>query len=295
MPLNGPDRYRGNGDQDWAALKGRGAGFAILKVTEGVSYDTSWYVRNIPRARQAGLTIGHYHMLSGSSSGSGAAQAAYFLSKADLQPGDIIPFMDFERSGQGTGSEAEYRQRGIDFVKAIHDAGFQCGIYGHERVAALFGSWKASGADAAWDPGDRIHFSDATLFQFGPFTTFPGVNSDGGDWSVALRDLPLIGGEDPDEMAYKDFAAGMDFRRDHPDQDLPAGSTPDFARGFHTAKVGDLIPGKQGPQGDPGPKGDKGDRGPRGLKGDTGPAGADGIGADHFHEQASKTGPAKTS
>lgn len=284
MTQNGPDRYHGNGDQDWAGHKARGATFAILKVTQGTLYDTSWYEGNLPRARAAGLVVGGYHMLSGTD-GSGAQQADYFLSKAHFSPGDVIPFMDFEASGQGGGSDAAYRQAGVDFVARVHAAGFQCGIYGHERVKALFGDWRRSGADALWVPGDQAH-TDAgppDLWQFGPFTHGP-VPSDGGDWSVVLTQLPLIGGDNLSVLSddQQKFVQGMIRRVNRQGPPAPGGD-PQVKAGFEAldAVIDESMASPKPVPGPPGKDGQKGDPGPAGQVG------------HHSHDFGGHTSPGK--
>jgi GH25 family lysozyme M1 (1,4-beta-N-acetylmuramidase) len=85
-----------------------GLSFVFVKATEGTNYLNPKYAAQIAHARAAGMVVGHYHF---GKVGSGAAQAAYFLSRADVRTGDILCF-DWETSGV---SQAERDQ----FMKAV--------------------------------------------------------------------------------------------------------------------------------------------------------------------------------
>lgn len=269
----GPDFYHGNTNLvPAAALKAAGMAFVIIKVSQGTSYPwaDSWFPQNARAIRDAGLPLGGYHMLSGTS-GSGAEQAAYFLSKYTPQPGDVVPCMDFEASGRGSASIQEYRDRAVAFVAAIHAAGFPCLIYGHADVKAAWADWRSSGADFWWVPGDSAHNDvgpvGPDLWQYGPYTSPAGFPTNGGsDMSVVMTNLPLVGGGE-DDVRFDDFAAGMDYREAHPADKMPAGKSADFQRGWHTAKMGDVKPGPPGKDGADGADGARGPRGPAGADG----------------------------
>lgn len=72
-----------------------GIDFAIVKITEGVSYINPRWVAQRDWARQNGLSLGYYHFAR---PGSMQAQADYFLQQVALKPGDHLWF-DWEDTG----------------------------------------------------------------------------------------------------------------------------------------------------------------------------------------------------
>jgi hypothetical protein len=72
-----------------------GLDFAIIKVTEGVTYTNPNWVGQRETARKAGLVTGFYHF---GRPGNQADQAAFFLSKLSLVSGDFLAF-DWEDTG----------------------------------------------------------------------------------------------------------------------------------------------------------------------------------------------------
>lgn len=77
MTCYGVDISHHNGQVDWRAVRADGIAFAVLKATEGLSYDwTDWYAAALDGARNAGMpVIGSYLFMHDAD---GAAQASYF-------------------------------------------------------------------------------------------------------------------------------------------------------------------------------------------------------------------------
>ena len=92
-----------------ATFSTKGLAFVFVKATESTNYVNPRYHAQLAHARAAGLVVGHYHF----GRNGGAAEADYFLSHADIRPGDILAF-DWETS---TVSQAE-RDAFIARVKA---------------------------------------------------------------------------------------------------------------------------------------------------------------------------------
>lgn len=195
--------------------------FIILKYTEGTSYSwaDSWAAPQGQRVRSTRLVLGAYHMLSGGD-GSGAAQWAYFVSKAEPQFGDIVPAVDFESSGQnarGATSLAVYRDKLRDYIAAAHADGFEVMLYGHSVVKSAFSDWRDSGADYWWCPGSELHADvgprGPDLWQYSPYASpFDWPTDPAGigrtDVSKIITFLPTIGPSE-DEMAFADFRDGQ--------------------------------------------------------------------------------------
>jgi hypothetical protein len=176
--------------------------FIILKYSQGVGYGP-WAEIEGPKIRASRAVLGGYHMLDGTS-GSGTEQANYFLGKYKPKPGDIVPIVDFEGSGQGGASLGLYKAKLLDFIKQIHARGFKCMLYGHSTVKEAFSDWRASGADYWWVPGDSPH-SDVgprgpDLWQYCPYT-FPAgfpqhpAGNSSEDVSKIITKLPVIAGK----------------------------------------------------------------------------------------------------
>lgn len=72
-----------------------GLDFAIIKITEGLTYTNPNWTGQRATARKAGLVTGFYHF---GRPGNQADQAAFFLSKIALEPGDFLAF-DWEDTG----------------------------------------------------------------------------------------------------------------------------------------------------------------------------------------------------
>lgn len=116
--MRGIDVHQDKGDPDWTKVKAAGYGFAWLKVSEGVGFPATddWYRRNRAAARSAGLRVGGYHYLTTKGGGSSPEQeAAFFLSRLDLEPGDLLPVCDYEQE-PADGNQA------IAFLDAVEEA-----------------------------------------------------------------------------------------------------------------------------------------------------------------------------
>jgi GH25 family lysozyme M1 (1,4-beta-N-acetylmuramidase) len=79
MTVYGVDVSHHQGAIDWHAVKADGIGFAILKATEGQSYDwESWYSANVHGALAAGLLVGSYLFMHDQD---GVKQADYYVAR----------------------------------------------------------------------------------------------------------------------------------------------------------------------------------------------------------------------
>ncbi|MGW2103806.1 GH25 family lysozyme [Streptomyces olivaceoviridis] len=88
---------------DWEATAARGAAFAYVKATEGVSYSSSYFAQQYKGAADAGLIRGAYHFARPDVSG-GRTQADYFLAHGGKwkRDGKTLPgTLDIEANGRG--------------------------------------------------------------------------------------------------------------------------------------------------------------------------------------------------
>jgi lysozyme len=116
--VRGIDVHQDKGDPDWNRVKAAGYSFAWLKVSEGVGFPATdeWYRRNRTAARSAGLRVGGYHYLTTKGGGSTPAQeAAFFLSRLDVERGDLLPVCDYEQE-PADGDQA------LAFLEAVEEA-----------------------------------------------------------------------------------------------------------------------------------------------------------------------------
>ena len=97
--------------------------FVIAKATEGRTYTNPYHASQVSRARAKGLVVGHYHYLL---PGNAAAQARYFVSKANAKKGDLL-VCDWERTSTGDPSNAD-KDTFIKTVKSLMP-GFKVGLY----------------------------------------------------------------------------------------------------------------------------------------------------------------------
>lgn len=74
-----------------------GDAFVFVKATEGSTYFSEDSVAQLRTARAKDMQVGHYHFMV---PGNAARQAAWFVAKADIQPGDILA-CDWENHKDG--------------------------------------------------------------------------------------------------------------------------------------------------------------------------------------------------
>ncbi len=102
----GPDvsgwQHPGNAGIDWAAVRGAGASFAFVKVSEGVGYTSPYFAADAAAARAQGLYVGGYHFARPRLPLSTAVtEADYFLGAlGDVHArGWLPPVLDLEETG----------------------------------------------------------------------------------------------------------------------------------------------------------------------------------------------------
>ena len=98
--LPGIDVSHYQGTIDWAAVAGSGIRFAIAKATDGENYVDPTYLTNKVGAYLNGITFGAYHFARpGPAEGDAVAEADHYVENAALEPGNLIPVLDVERTG----------------------------------------------------------------------------------------------------------------------------------------------------------------------------------------------------
>ena len=101
--IRGIDISHHQGTINWdrlrnAMINGSPVRFVIIKATEGNKYVDENFEQNFALAKEKGFIRGAYHYLSPNSSA--RSQANFFISKVNLEEGDLPPVLDVERKPQ---------------------------------------------------------------------------------------------------------------------------------------------------------------------------------------------------
>ncbi|MGH2578157.1 MAG: glycoside hydrolase family 25 protein, partial [Actinomycetota bacterium] len=101
--IPGIDVSRHQGTIDWAQVAASGQRFVIAKATEGLFSVDPTYATNRAAAMAAGLVFGAYHFARPDLHPTDPiGEADHFVDTAQLGPGNIVPVLDLERSGDLT-------------------------------------------------------------------------------------------------------------------------------------------------------------------------------------------------
>lgn len=87
---------------DWSRLRnakiqGQPLRFVFVKATEGVSIIDENFNENFYQAHQSGIVCGAYHFFTPDEDA--GRQAQFFLKQVHLEPGDLPPVLDIEKTG----------------------------------------------------------------------------------------------------------------------------------------------------------------------------------------------------
>lgn len=109
--MRGVDVNNLRGSIDWRKVRQVGFEFAIIKATEGRTWDDPLFAHNMSAARAAGLRVGAYHYARPDHNSPGA-EADHFLRVHRPRPGELLPALDWE-------TPPAKGQWAIDFLKAV--------------------------------------------------------------------------------------------------------------------------------------------------------------------------------
>lgn len=120
--LHGIDVSRYQDIIDWESVKAMDVenvkiGFVFIKATEGNDNKDPCFNRNWKKAREAGLVRGAYHFFLATKDGK--TQAENFIRHVDIEPGDLPPVLDVERT-YGVPPD-KMRQRVKEWLQVIED------------------------------------------------------------------------------------------------------------------------------------------------------------------------------
>jgi lysozyme len=91
---------------DWQKVRDQDIRFAIIKSTEGVGWFSSYFDEQWAGAKSVGILRGSYHYLHAAEDGT--AQADFFLSKVNVQDGDLPPFLDIEGTNNEKATNSQF-------------------------------------------------------------------------------------------------------------------------------------------------------------------------------------------
>lgn len=178
MSVEGIDVSSHQPSVDWNQVLQAGKAFAFVRATDGLDYTDPQFETYWKEAKEAGLLRGAYHFYR--TNDDPTAQAENFLSVVQLQPGDLPPVVDFEKT---TGSESasqilEDLQTWLDVVEKatgrvpIIYTGPQ---YWNSLGSSAFGSYPLWVAEyGVQSPKPVAGWSYWTFWQYSESGTVPG-------------------------------------------------------------------------------------------------------------------------
>lgn len=115
--LEGIDVSHHNGPVDWKAVQSHSVGFVYVKASEGMTDVDPLFQSNWLALGEQGMPRGAYHFFV--TEDDPTEQAKLFFSTYQPRPGDLLPAIDIEVLGRGSGAEATERLAAfIALVKA---------------------------------------------------------------------------------------------------------------------------------------------------------------------------------
>lgn len=120
--IHGIDVSHYQGNIDWELLRNRATidecpiQFVMMKATEGANIVDSKFANNFAKAHEYGFTCGAYHFYSTLSSA--REQAAFFINKVELKPGDLPPVLDVEVKPKEQTKEA-FKQNVLEWLSIV--------------------------------------------------------------------------------------------------------------------------------------------------------------------------------
>jgi GH25 family lysozyme M1 (1,4-beta-N-acetylmuramidase) len=91
---------------DWPMVRSQDIRFVMIKATEGVDFFSKCFNEQWAGAKSAGILRGPYHYLRAAQDG--VKQADFFLSKVNIEEGDLPPFLDIEGANNDGGTNSQF-------------------------------------------------------------------------------------------------------------------------------------------------------------------------------------------
>ena len=173
-----------------AGRGGSGQRFAFAKATEGRNYVDPKYATNKAGAALSGVVFGAYHFAQPDGGANDAIlEADHFVDTAQLEPGDLVPVLDIERTG-GL-SQAQVTQWILTWLNRVTErVGVRPMVYTSPHGWATRTGDTTAVADAGYSllwvahwnvssptvPGANWSGNGWTFWQYGNCGTVPGID-----------------------------------------------------------------------------------------------------------------------
>jgi lysozyme len=179
-PYDGIDVSSHQGNINWDLVSAdNNIRFVYIKATEGATYHSPHYSRNVKMARSHGILIGSYHYLTSTSSIQSQFQNFVSLASSDSQ--DLVPMIDIEHRGEW--SRRQLIDSVAEFARLLQDYfGVQPMIYStmtfyNANLAPYFnkyplyiGRYSKHEPQVSWD-------GKYTVWQFSEKGIIPGIDA----------------------------------------------------------------------------------------------------------------------
>jgi GH25 family lysozyme M1 (1,4-beta-N-acetylmuramidase) len=176
--VEGIDVSYHQGSIDWPRVASAGKRFAFVRATAGTLTADSAYAANRAGARAAGLAVGSYHFANPDRATNDAlSEAAWFLQKAAVESGDLLPVLDLEVANGLTSTELlAWAQTWLAEVSSA--TGVRPIIYTTPNF------WSSSMANTEWFARNGYPVLWIAHWTTAGSPTVPAANWGGNGWSL---------------------------------------------------------------------------------------------------------------
>ncbi|MDO5517133.1 MAG: GH25 family lysozyme [Clostridium sp.] len=182
--FNGIDISNYDGYVDFNSVKQSGIKAVYMKASESNYFIDQYAAQNSINAKKAGLKVGYYHYLTGTSSPE--EQARLFYSCIENKPNDLKPCVDVEVSPS---TASEYTMRFINEFKKLSN--MDVVIYTYSNFISNFDSslsqyslWEANYNNTPFSLPSNGIWTNRAGHQYSSTGTVPGVNAQEVDLDV---------------------------------------------------------------------------------------------------------------
>ena len=194
---------------DWQEVRNQDIRFAIMKSTEGLDYFSNHFTEQWEGAKSVGILRGSYHYLHAAQDG--AKQADFFLSKVNVQDGDLPPCLDIEGTNNDGATNSQFIGNAQKWLERVEEkTGRKPIVYStasflQEKLTGKNGkpppwaknyqTWMAQyfyshSADAGGQPTQPTGWGDWIIWQYsGDHKTLDGIYQEATKKKLVFVDL----------------------------------------------------------------------------------------------------------
>jgi GH25 family lysozyme M1 (1,4-beta-N-acetylmuramidase) len=187
--IQGVDVSHVNPCVDWHKLRNQDIRFAFIKSTDGISpglvnpyFDEQW-----AGAKSAGILRGSYHYLKAAIDG--VEQAEFFLSKVNVQDGDLPPVLDIEAGFNDNASTPQFIDNSQKWLERVESkSGRRPIVYASTSFLNPWGSVQWAKNYQTWiaewhytdqgAPTQPTHWGDWIFWQYSDQGNLDGIYDD---------------------------------------------------------------------------------------------------------------------